>query len=44
MRSVILIVQVATFVALGILFLTEGKWRLGAAQLLLAIIQGVIYS
>lgn len=42
--TTILVVQVATFVALGVLFLTQGNWRLGAAQLLLAAVQAVIYS
>jgi hypothetical protein len=40
----ILGIQVVTFVALGALFIAEGQWRLGAAQLLLAAVQAVIYS
>jgi hypothetical protein len=41
---IVLSVQCATFVALGALFIARGDWRLGAAQLLLAAVQGVIYS
>lgn len=40
----ILIIQVITFILLGIYFLDLGDWRLGTAQLLLAIVQGIIYS
>ena len=40
----VLVVQVATFVALGVYFLTHGNVRLGVAQLLLAVVQAVIYS
>lgn len=42
--TAILIVQVLTFIALGTLFLVSGDWRLGAAQLLLASVQAIIYS
>lgn len=42
--SVILSIQVVTFVVLGCMFLHAGDWRLGTAQLLLAIIQAVLYS
>lgn len=44
MVTAILTIQVATFVALGVHFLTLGDWRLGTAQLLLAAVQGVIYT
>jgi hypothetical protein len=40
----LLAIQVATFVVLGAIFLARGDWRLGVAQVLLAIVQGVIYS
>jgi hypothetical protein len=40
----LLAIQVATFVALGVLFLAGGQLRLGIAQLLLAAVQAVIYS
>ena len=40
----ILAVQVTTFVLLGVRFIVDGDWRLGVAQLLLAGVQGVIYS
>lgn len=40
----LLLVQIATFIALGCGFLAAGQWRLGVAQLLLAIIQAVLYS
>jgi hypothetical protein len=39
----ILWIQVATFVAGGLLFFREGDWRLGSAQLMLAAVQAVIY-
>lgn len=39
----ILLIQVATFVALGVLFVHQGQLRLGIAQLLLALVQGLIY-
>lgn len=41
---VLLAVQVATFVALGVFFVADGQPRLGTAQLLLAAAQAVIYS
>jgi hypothetical protein len=44
MTIAILTLQVATFAALGGAFFAEGQWRLGAAQLLLAAVQGVVYS
>lgn len=44
MLNAILAVQIATFAALGFLFILDGDWRLGVAQLLLALVQGVIYS
>lgn len=44
MRAALVIAQVGTFVGLGALLLAEGHWRLGASQLLLAAVQGVIYS
>lgn len=40
----LLFVQVFTFIALGVIYLMEGQWRLGVAQLLLALVQGVIYT
>jgi hypothetical protein len=40
----ILIVQVLTFVLLGVVFMVGGEFRLGVAQLLLAAVQGVIYA
>ena len=36
--------QVATYLALGAYFLAAGNWRLGTAQLLLAIVQAVLFS
>jgi hypothetical protein len=36
--------QCATFVALGAWFISHGNWRLGVAQVLLAVVQAVIYS
>jgi len=40
----ILAVQILTFVALGIIYLAQGEWRLGTAQILLAAVQGIIYT
>lgn len=40
----VLYVQVATFFALGGYFLSHGEWRLGVAQLLLAVVQAVVYG
>ena len=40
----ILALQVLTFIALGILFMREGQWRLGIAQALLAAVQLIIYT
>ena len=42
--TALLAIQVATFLALGGMFLGAGSWRLGVAQLLLAAVQAVIYS
>ena len=42
--TALLSIQVATFVALGGVFLHRGDWRLGTAQLMLAAVQAVIYS
>jgi hypothetical protein len=44
MRTALLVVQVATFVILGVMLCAQGQWKLGAAQLLLAGVQGIIYS
>jgi hypothetical protein len=40
----VLVVQIATFVALGAAFCARGDVRLGVAQLLLAAVQAVVYS
>lgn len=37
-------VQVATFVLLGAVFMQQGQWRLGFAQILLAVVQAIIYT
>lgn len=44
MLGAILVVQMLTFAALGVMFILAGEYRLGVAQLLLAVVQGVIYS
>jgi hypothetical protein len=44
MLPAILSVQVLTFLLLGAHFLVAGDWRLGTAQILLAVVQAVIYS
>ena len=40
----LLAVQVVSFVVIGVWYLTEGNWRLGVSQVLLAAVQGIIYS
>lgn len=40
----LLAVQVLTYVALSPYYFSRGNWRLGASQLLLAVVQGVLYS
>lgn len=40
----LLVLQVGTFLGLGTHFLASGQWRLGTAQLLLAAVQGVLYT
>jgi hypothetical protein len=42
--TAILIIQAITFLALGALFLANGQPKLGIAQLLLAAVQGPVYS
>ncbi|MGH2964409.1 MAG: hypothetical protein ACRDMH_03380 [Solirubrobacterales bacterium] len=42
--TAILTVQICTFIALGATFISAGQWRLGTAQLLLALVQLIIYS
>jgi len=42
--TAILVIQVGTFLALGVCFIASGQVRLGIAQLLLALVQVVIYS
>ena len=37
-------VQVVTFLMLGVAFIATGDWKLGTAQLLLAGVQGLVYS
>jgi hypothetical protein len=44
MIGALLALQVATYVGLGVLYLTRGDWRFGVAQLLLAVVQAVIYT
>jgi hypothetical protein len=40
----LLAVQIFTFVCFGVISLRNGETRLGVAQLLLAVVQYVIYS
>ena len=40
----LLIVQVMTFVILGAVFIARGDYRVGIGQLLLAGVQGIVYS
>lgn len=42
--TILLVVQITTFVALGGIFIATGHLRLGIAQILLAMVQAVIYS
>jgi hypothetical protein len=43
LRTVIVGVQTLTFVALAWLLLTQGEWKLGAAQAMLGVITVLIY-
>lgn len=36
--------QLGTFLGLGLIFIFDGQYRLGAAQLLLAVVQAIIYT
>jgi hypothetical protein len=42
--TIVLVIQVGTFVALGVSFLVAGQTRLGTAQLLLGLVQGLVFS
>lgn len=42
--TAILVIQAVTFVVLGAMFIHTGDVKLGAAQLLLAGVQGLVYS
>lgn len=42
--TVLLILQVSTYIGLGSLFLLAGNWKLGIAQLLLAGVQGLVFA
>lgn len=44
MRPALVILQGLTFLALGALLLIENQWRLGAAQLLLALVTVIVYA
>jgi hypothetical protein len=44
MRSVLVVAQAATFVALGIVLFASGQLKLGAAQILLAGVTALVYS
>ena len=43
-NSVVLPIQVATFVILGLVLLAQHQYRLGPVQLLLAAVQAILYS
>lgn len=43
MRTTLVVAQALTFVGLGALLVISHEWRLGAAQLLLAVITGLVY-
>jgi hypothetical protein len=43
MRAVLVAIQAASFVALGVVILRDGDWRLGVAQFLLAGVTAVVY-
>jgi hypothetical protein len=42
-RGALVAAQAATFVLLAAMFFADGQWRLGAAQLCLAVVTGLIY-
>lgn len=43
MRTALVVLQYATFAALGVLFIHEGNPRLGVAQLLLGAVTVLVY-
>lgn len=42
--SIVLAIQVLTFIVLGIVYTVRGDTRVGVAQLLLAAVQAIVYS
>jgi hypothetical protein len=42
-RSVLVTVQAATMVGLSVVLFAAGSWRLGMAQVLLALVTGLVY-
>lgn len=44
MRDVVLLVQILTYISLGVVLIVQGHPRLGAAQVLSAVIAGLIFG
>lgn len=44
MRTALIVAQVVTYVGLGGLLVAQGEWRLGVAQLLLAVVQTLLFA
>jgi hypothetical protein len=44
LRGALVAAQALTFVGLGLLLVLAGEWRLAGAQLLLAIVTGLVYA
>lgn len=40
----LLTIETLSFIGLGLYFLVTGQWRLGAAQVLLAVVNLVLYT
>lgn len=44
LRTSLVIVQCSTFAILGGLLVAQGYWKLGMAQILLFVVQGLLYA
>jgi hypothetical protein len=42
--NIVVGVQAATMIVVGSAFLAQGEWRLGVAQMLLAVVTAVLYT
>lgn len=44
MRSGLIVTQVFTYLALGLVLIARGEWKLGLAQWLLAAVQALVFA